>query len=295
MLLRTPPDRFEDLPGFDFDHHAVRVGEPEMAYVDEGEGEETFLLLHGEPTWSYLYREFVEPLADRGRVVAPDLIGFGRSEKYDDPEAYSFGMHYESLIGFVEALDLENVTLVCQDWGGVLGLPAALLEFPERVDRIVALNTGIPDGTQAMADRWHRTKEMLETVDELDVGAMVDGGCATTLAPEVRAAYDAPFHTEAAKAGVRTMMGLVPTDPEDEGADVGRAAQAALGDWEKPTFVLFSDSDPILSANRDPLRNAFPTAREQPDVWIEGASHFLQEDAGPEIAEHVLEFVARTG
>lgn len=295
MLIRTPSERFDDLPGFTYDRHTVSLGEPEMAYVDVGSGDDTFLLLHGEPTWSYLYRDVISTLADRGRVIAPDLIGFGRSEKYVNEADYSFGMHYESVLAFIEELDLEGITLVGQDWGGVLGLPAGALEYPERFDRLVALNTGVPDGTQEMSETWHRARETVETAQDLDVGAMVDAGCAAELSEDVRAAYNAPFHTEEAMAGVRTMMGLVPTNPDDEGADVGRRARAALAEWDKPAFVLFSDSDPILSSNRDHLRETIATATDQPDVWIEGAGHFLQEDAGREIGEEILAFVSRTG
>lgn len=298
MLVETPPERFADLPDVPYEAKRVPVGDPEIAYVDVGgndtsEADETFLLLHGEPTWSYLYRDVIEVLEDYGRVLAPDLIGFGRSEKYTDPDAYSFSMHLDTLETFVEALDLTNVTLVGQDWGGVLGLPIATRN-PERFSRIVALNTGVPDGTQEMPDVWHQAREAVETAEDLDVGRMVDQGCATALTEAERAAYNAPFQTEESMTGVRQMMGLVPLSTDDDGAEVGRQTRKRLADWEKPAFILFSDSDPILSDNRDPLRNLIPTATEQPDVWIEGAGHFLQEDAGREIGEEIAGFVERT-
>jgi len=306
MLVDTPRERFATIPEFDYAHRRVSVGEPEMAYVDvdatataDASGgptgaEETFLLLHGEPTWSFLYRDVIEALRDRGRVVVPDLIGFGRSQKYTDPDAYSFSNHLDWVESFIEALDLTDVTLVGQDWGGVLGLPVATRN-PERVSRIVALNTGVPDGTQEMPEVWHQAKAALETADDLDVGRMVDQGCSTELTEAERAAYNAPFHSRESEAGVRTMMGLVPTTPEDDGAGVGRRTRERLANWEKPAFVLFSDADPILSENRDPLRELIPTANEQPDVWVEGANHFLQEDAGTEIGREIAAFVDRTG
>jgi haloalkane dehalogenase len=291
-LVRTPPERFEGLPGDDYDAEHVSVGEPEMAYVDEGSGDETFLCLHGEPTYSFLYRKMIPGLAERGRVVAPDFVGFGRSEKYTDEDAYSFDRHFDWLVTFLQELDLDGLTLVCQDWGGILGLAAAA-HHPERFDRVVAMNTGIPDGTQEMPEVWHQFQEMVETADHLDVARLVEAGCATELPEEVLDGYRAPFHTEAVKASVRTWPGMVPLSPDDEGADVMRATRERLADWKKPAFVLFSDSDPITGPNRDPLREFLPTAAEQPDVWVEGAGHFLQEDAGGTVAEHIAAFVDR--
>lgn len=294
-LVRTPSERFEGLPGYDYEANYVSVGEPEMAYVDVGdpEADETFLCLHGEPTWSYLYRTMIPVLAERGRVVVPDFIGFGRSEKYDEMDAYSFDMHFEALEAFLDELALEDITLVCQDWGGILGLAAAG-HHPERFARLVPMNTGIPDGTQEMADVWHQFREMVETVEELDIGMLVDGGCARDVDPAVLDAYRAPFHTEAVKAGARTWPGLIPLSPDDEGADTMRAARDRLSEWEKPAFVLFGDSDPITGGGRDAFREFFPTASEQPDIWVDDAGHFLQEDAGPAVARHICDFVDRT-
>lgn len=292
-LVRTPEEKFEGLPGDDYDAEYVSVGEPEMAYADEGEGEETFLCLHGEPTYSFLYRKMIPGLAEHGRVVAPDFVGFGRSEKYTDEDAYSFDRHFDWLVAFLAELDLDGLTLVCQDWGGILGLAAAA-HHPERFDRIVPMNTGIPDGTQEMPEVWHQFREMVETADQLDVGRLVEAGCATELPEPVLDGYRAPFHTDAVKASVRTWPGMVPLSPDDEGAAVMQATRERLANWEQPAFVLFSDSDPITGPNRDPLREFLPTASEQPDVWVEGAGHFLQEDAGERVAEHIAEFVART-
>jgi len=295
--VTTPEERFADVPDYDYPHERVPVTDDgaEMAYVDvEGAGDETFLLMHGEPTWGFLYRKMIPTLSEHGRVVVPDMLGLGRSDKYTDPDDYSFDLHYESFETLLfDELDLEDVTLVCQDWGGILGLGLAG-HHPERFARIVAMNTGVPDGTQKMSDAWHEFAEFVERVEELPVGMLVENATASDLDDDVVAAYEAPFHTEASKACARTLPWLIPHSPDDEGADTMRAARERLSEWQKPAFVLFSDSDPITRNARDPLRELVPTADEQPDTWIEGAMHFLQEDAGEEIAEEIAAFVERT-
>jgi haloalkane dehalogenase len=295
--VTTPEERFEDLPGFDYERHVVTVGDDdlEMAYVDEGseDAEETFLCLHGEPTWGYLYRKMIPTLAERGRVVVPDFVGFGRSEKLTEREAYSFEFHYDTLAAFVETLDLTDLTLVCQDWGGILGLTYAAHQ-PERFARLVPMNTGVPSGRQEMPEAWEEFRSFVERVDELPVGMLIQNATATDLSEEVLAAYEAPFHTEASKAGAREWPDMVPRKGGGDGAEMTQAAASRLSEWEKPAFVLFSDSDPITRDNRDPLRELIPTASDQPDVWVEDAMHFLQEDAGEEIAEEVVAFVDRT-
>jgi haloalkane dehalogenase len=293
-LISTPDERFADLPGYDYEPRYVSVGEPEMAYVDlDGDGTETFLCLHGEPTWGYLYRKLIPTLRERGRVVVPDFVGFGRSEKYTDRDAYSFDMHYRSLERFVEQLDLTGVTLVGQDWGGILGMRLAT-QHPGRVARLVVMNTDVTDGSQEMPETWHRFAEVVATADELDVGQVLQNSCVTDLSETVLAAYDAPFPDERYKAGARTFPGLVPLDPDDPGAAEMRETRAALAEWEKPAFVLFSREDVIFSGVRDSLRELLPTASDQPDVWIDGAGHFLQEDAGEAVAEEILAFVDRS-
>jgi len=292
-LVRAPEERFEDLPEYPYDAEYVDVGGPDMAYVDEGGGEETFLCLHGEPTWSFLYRKMIPTLSDAGRVVAPDLIGFGRSDKFEDREEYTYGTLYDQVETFVTELDLTNVTLVCQDWGGLLGLPIAA-NNPDRFARLVPMNTGVMDGTQNMPDVWHDFRDMVENAPDLQISQIVDGACLTELDEDVKAAYDAPFPDESHKAGARVLPGLVPIDPDMESAKVLGDARETLQDWEKPVFVLFSDSDPITHGARDDLRELFPTADEQPDIWIEGAAHFLQEEAGEEIASEIVDFVERT-
>ena len=298
-LLTTPEEQFADVPDYDYEPQFVEVDvdreeTPRMAYVDvEGDGDETFLCLHGEPTWGFLYRKMIPGLRERGRVVVPDLIGFGRSDKFDSREEYTYEMQYRALASFVEQLDLTNVTLVCQDWGGILGLPYATNE-PERFARLVPMNTGVPSGEQEMPEAWEQFRSFVEGVEELPIGMLIENACASDLSDEVVAAYEAPFHTEAAKAGAREFPDMVPRKGGGDGSEYTKAAAKALKQWEKPAFVLFSDSDPITRGNRDPLRDLIPTASEQPDVWIEGAMHFLQEDAGEEIAEHIVAFVDRT-
>lgn len=319
-LTRPPESRFEDVPGYPYDPAFVDVGGPEMAYVEAGDpdSEETFLCLHGEPTWGYLYRKMIPTLAEEGRVIVPDFVGFGRSDTYTDLDDYTFEMFYETLTTFIERLDLQNVTLVCQDWGGVIGLPVAVLEHPERVARLVPMNTGTPTGKRGMIDAWWGFRDyMLETEDppvstviravgdfqwyhEQDeqpdpwLAPVEEGEAGLDLDPAVAAAYDAPFPTPESKAGARKWPSLVPTDTGMDGAEIGQRAVAALREWEKPSFVLFSDSDPVTRETRDAYRNLIPSADAQPDVWIEGAGHFLQEEAGEEVAEEIVGFVRRT-
>jgi haloalkane dehalogenase len=232
-------------------------------------------------------------LSDVGRVIVPDAIGFGRSDKSDERTFYTIDRHYEALVAFIETLDLTDVTLVGQDWGGILGLTAAA-NNPGRFHRLVPMNTGLPDGSTGMPDIWHQFRKFVESVDDLRIGDLVNNGCVTELSDPVKAAYDAPFQSEAVKAGARTWPGLVPTSPEDPGADLIGDARERLTSWDKPAFVLFSDADPITGPARDDLRGLIPTAAEQPDTWIEGAGHFLQEDAGEAVAEEIVAFIDRT-
>lgn len=295
-LVSTPDDRFEDVPDYDYPADSVTVADDgaEMAYVDvPGEGDETFLCLHGEPTWGFLYRKMVPGLRDRGRVVVPDFLGFGRSDKYTDVDEYGFEMHYETLERFVEALDLEGVTLVCQDWGSILGLPFAVSDQPERFDRIVAMNALLTDGEIELVDTWHRFKDMVVGADDFDVGRLVDGACVSDLGEEVMAGYRAPFPDEESKAGAYAWPPLVPRDPDMPGADRHARLREDLREWDEPFFALFSDGDPITEQYRDLFRDLVPTADREPDVWVEDAGHFLQEDAGEACAEHVVDFVDR--
>ena len=295
-LVRTPEERFEGVPDYDYPHDRVPVTDDgaEMAYVDvSGDGEETFLCLHGEPTWGFLYRKMIPRLRERGRVVVPDFLGFGRSDKYTDEDRYGFEMHYDALRTFVETLDLEGVTLVCQDWGSLLGLPFAVSEQPERFDRIVAMNALLTDGETELPETWYRFRDMVVEAEDFDVARLVDGACVTDLPEDVLAGYAAPFHDEESKAGAYAWPPMVPQRPEDPGADRHARLREDLQSWEEPFFVLFSDSDPITEHYRDLFRDLVPTATDEPDVWVEGAGHFLQEDAGEACADRVVDFVDR--
>lgn len=296
-VVKTPEERFEEIDGFPYEPRYVEVEaegeELRMGYADHNDGDECFLLIHGEPTWGYLYRKMIPGLAGEGRVVVPDLIGFGRSDKPTKMDDYTYSLQYSALESFIEKTDLENVTLVCQDWGGLLGL-YAVSQMPERFSRVVPMNTGLPDGTQEMSDEWHQFKEFVEATENLPIGSMIEGGCVRDLNEEVKEGYEAPFPDPKYMAGARAMPLRVPLTPNDGGASEMVEAREFFSEWQKPAFVLFSDKDPITRPSRDWFRDLIPTAKKQPDVWIEDAGHFLQEDAGEEIAEYIVEFVRRT-
>lgn len=289
-VLHTPPERFADLPGFDYQPRYLPVeDELPMAYVEAGPaGGAPVLLLHGEPTWSFLYRAVIPVLAGAGlRVVAPDLIGFGRSGKPAGIADHSYARHVEWVRRFAfDALDLRGVTVVGHDWGGLIGLRLAT-EHPDRVARIVATNTGLPTGDQQMPEVWLRFREAVRTAPELDIARLVQSGCQHPLPPEVRAAYDAPFPDESFKAGPRAMPDLVPTRPDDPASAANRTAWERLSRWDRPFLVAFSDSDPITSGMAPVLARIVPGARS---VTITGARHFLQEDAADQLAAAIADF-----
>ncbi len=290
-VFRTPDDRFADLPDFPFEPHYVDVNGLRIHYVDEGAGE-TVLCLHGEPTWAYLYRKMIPLLAARHRVVAPDFVGFGRSDKLTEQGEYSFDLHADTLSGFVEAMDLREVTLVVHDWGGLVGLAVAAAH-PERFARLVIMNTFLPTGEETKSPAFLRWRQYVERQPDLDVGRVVAMGAAH---PEQvpRAAYDAPFPTAASKAGAAAWPLMVPMTPDDPVAAVMRSTRERLAAWHKPAFVLFADEDPILGGAHPFFRRLIPTAADQPEVFVKDASHFLQEDQGAEIAGHILDFIERT-
>lgn len=295
--LRTPDERFASLADFPYRPHYADVGDDlRMAWVEDGPADgEPVLLLHGEPSWSFLYRSIMPVLADAGlRAVAPDLIGFGRSDKPVDQGEHSYARHVEWVrrLAF-DVLDLTGVTLVGQDWGGLIGLRLAA-EHPERFARIVAANTGLPTGDQDMPEVWHRFRVAVQTAPELDVARLVAAGCVRGLSPEARAAYDAPFPDERFKAGPRAMPGLVPHRPDDPASEANRAAWQRLAASSTPMLVAFGDSDPITGAMGPVLRRAMAGAAGREHPVIAGAGHFLQEDAGPELAAAVVDFVRST-
>jgi haloalkane dehalogenase len=297
-VLRTPDARFEALVDFDFEPRYALVpdgdgGELRMAYVEAGPSDgPVALLLHGEPSWSFLYRHVIGVLSDAGiRSIAPDLVGFGRSDKPADPADHSYARHVEWVRALAfDVLDLRDVTMVGQDWGGLIGL-RLVAEHPDRFARVVAANTGLPTGDLPMPDIWWQFREAIEKADSLDIGRFVQAGCQRPMSDEVRAAYDAPFPDESFKAGARAMPGLVPTSPEDPAAEANRAAWGELTRWERPFLVAFSDGDPITGAMAPILQTSIPGARGLVHPVIKDAGHFLQEDAGVELGEVVAGFM----
>jgi haloalkane dehalogenase len=300
QVLRTPDERFRDLPGFPFEPRYVEVpsgedGALRMAYVDEGpRGAEVVLLLHGEPSWSFLYRKVIGALTGAGlRAVAPDLVGFGRSDKPAAREDYSYQRHVDWVKSFLAATDLERVTLVCQDWGGLIGL-RIVGEEPERFDRVVAANTFLPTGDQPMPEAFFQWRTFSQTVPELPVGAIVKMGCAREVAAEVIAAYDAPFPDESFKAGARAFPMLVPASPDDPASEPNRRAWETLRRYGKPFLTAFGDSDPITRGADRALQSMIPGAHGQAHTTLARAGHFLQEDDGEALGQAVADFVRRT-
>jgi haloalkane dehalogenase len=290
-VLRTPEERFADLPDFPYEPRYATVADGlRMAYVEAGPADaRPALLLHGEPTWSFVYRRIIPILADAGvRVVAPDLVGFGRSDKPADVADHTYAGHVEWVRAFAfDALDLREVTVVGHDWGGLIGLRLAT-EHAGRVAAVVATNTGLPTGDQEMPEVWLRFREAVRTAPVLDVPRLVRSGCHTTVAPEVLAAYDAPFPDESFKAAPRAMPGLVPATPDDPAATPNRVAWQRLSTWDKPFLVAFSDSDPITSPMAPVLSRIVPGATS---VTITGAGHFVQEDAGDRLGAAIAAFL----
>ena len=297
-LVRTPDECFAGLTGFDHQARYADVADGEggtlrMSWVEEGPADgPVVLLLHGEPTWSYLYRDVMEVLTAAGlRSVAVDLVGFGRSDKPTDPADHSFARHVEWVRELVfDVLDLREVTLVGQDWGGLIGL-RLVAENPDRFARVVAANTGLPTGDFDMPEVWWQFRRAVESAPTLDVGRLVAAGCVRGMSDDVRAAYDAPFPDESCKAGPRAMPGLVPTHPDDPATQANRSAWTELAKWEKPFLVAFSDGDPITGAMAPIIRKQVPGTKGLHHPVIAGAGHFLQEDAGQDLGRVVAEFV----
>lgn len=292
-ILRTPEARFERLPDYPFATHYVSVDGLRMHYVDEGPTDgDIILMLHGEPSWSYLYRKMIPPFAEAGyRAVAPDLIGFGKSDKLADGEVYSYERHVAWLWGWLEELGLRDITLVCQDWGSLLGL-RLVAEHPERFSRVVLANGGLPTGNEEMPTVFKVWQTFSQTTPVLPVGRILQQGTVTPLDEATVAAYNAPFPSEGYKAAARVFPALVPTRPDDPAAPANRKAWQSLETFDKPFLTLFSDGDPITRGAERAFQARVPGAKGQPHTTIEGAGHFLQEDRGKELAERVLGWLA---
>ena len=296
-FLRTPDDRFDNLPGYPFEPNYVSVpdgdgGELHMHYVDEGPADgEVVLCLHGEPSWSYLYRKMIPIFVDAGyRAIAPDLCGFGRSDKPASRDNYTYASHMAWLTAFVETLDLTGITLVCQDWGGLLGL-RLVGEQPERFARIAAANTFLPTGDNPPGEAFLAWQTFSQETPVFKVGNIVNGGCVSDLSDEIVAAYDAPFPDETYKEGARQFPLLVPTSPDNPASEANRAAWEVLKKWDKPVLTAFSDSDRITAGGDLELQSLIPGTNGQPHTTIVGGGHFLQEDQGEDFANAVVGFM----
>ncbi len=296
-VLRTPDDHFADLPDYPFAPHTLTIADADgtdlrVHYIDEGPRDAApVLLLHGEPSWSYLYRKFVGPLVAQGhRVIAPDLIGFGKSDKPAARDDYSYERHVAWMSAWLTAIDLTDVTLFCQDWGGLIGL-RMVAAFPDRFARLIIANTGLPTGS-GMSDGFDAWCKFSQTVDPFPTGIIVNGGAVRDLSAAEMAAYDAPFPDETYKAGARQLPLLVPVTPEHASVAENKAAWAVLEGFDKPVLTCFSDSDAVTKGGERMFIERMPGARGQPHRIIANAGHFLQEDQPEELVALIAEFIA---
>lgn len=293
--LRTPDERFDNLPDYPFVPNYVDVGGLRMHYVEEGTNEEEIvLMLHGEPSWSYLYRKMIPIVAAAGfRAIAPDLIGFGRSDKPTTFGDYSYQRHVDWVFSLVQQLDLTNVTLFCQDWGGLIGLRIAA-EHPDRFKRIIVANTFLPTGDHKPNTAFLKWQAFSQKVPVFDVGNILQMATTTMLSDDVIAAYNAPFPDETYKAGARIFPALVPTSPDDPAAPANRKAWEVLKRWEKPFLTAFSDKDPIMAGIDKIFQKLVPGTKGQPHTTIVDGGHFLQEDKGEELGKLIVDFIHHT-
>ena len=290
-ILRTPEHHFADLHDYSFAPHYQMLGELRMHYVDEGpRGGTPILMLHGEPTWSYLYRKMIPLFAKDGyRALAPDLIGFGKSDKPTDIGDYSYQKHVDWLSEWIEKLDLKNITLFCQDWGSLLGLRIAA-EQQHRFARIMVSNGFLPTARQSVSSGFKIWRAFARYSPVFPIGRIVNSGCVTKLSPEEIAAYDAPFPSSKYKAGTRAFPRLVPTEENDPAVPANRAAWDKLGRWQKPFLCVFGKNDPVLGGADKPLIEHVPGAKGQPHARIWGG-HFIQEDRGPELVQRLIQWM----
>jgi haloalkane dehalogenase len=299
-VLRTPDDRFKNLKGFPFEPKYAEVSDGEgghlrIHYVDEGpRNAAPILMMHGEPSWSFLYRKMIPIFLDaRYRSVAPDLIGFGRSDKPAHRSNYTYNRHVEWMTAWLNQVDLQQITLVCQDWGGLIGL-RLLAAHPERFSRVVTANTGLPTGDFPISEAFLQWRKFSIEAPEFNVGQIINMGTLSDLSEEILEAYNAPFPDETYKEGARVFPSLVPISPDDPAAQANRQAWEVLSKFEKPFLTAFSDGDPITRGGEQIFQKRVPGANGQPHTVIKDGGHFLQEDQGEEFARVVVDFMIKT-
>ncbi|MGI9576773.1 MAG: haloalkane dehalogenase [Microthrixaceae bacterium] len=296
--VRTPDDRFENLPGYDFEPNYATIpdedgGELRVHYIDFGlRSGEVVLLMHGEPSWSYLYRKMIPILAEAGyRVIVPDLVGFGRSDKPTEQSDYTYARHVAWMRSLLfDHLDLTGLNMFCQDWGGLVGL-RLVAESPERFDRVCVGNTGMPTGTGA-TDAFRMWRDFASNTEDFDAGGIIQMGTVDEMPDGVVAAYNAPYPDDSYKAGARIFPALVPVEEDNPAVPDNIAAWERLAEFDKPFLVAFSDGDPITAGGDGVFHAKVPGTKGQPHTTIEGGGHFLQEDQGPQIARKLIEWMA---
>jgi len=298
--LRTPDERFQELADYTFQPHYLQVDDTEggdlrIHYVDEGPRDANpVLMLHGEPSWSYLYRHMISGFVAKGhRAVAPDLVGFGRSDKPSERSDYTYERHVLWMGDWLRAVDLRNITLFCQDWGGLIGL-RLWAEMPDRFDRIVVANTALPTGDQPLGDTFENWRKFSQEVPVFPAGGILKGGTVRPMSDHTIAAYDAPFPDESYKAGARQFPMLVPASPADPASEPNRKAWEVIRRLETPVLTAFGADDMVMKGIDTVFQNLCPGAAGQPHVLLPDAGHFLQEDVGPELVHLTCDFIART-
>jgi haloalkane dehalogenase len=298
--LRTSDEHFSNLPDYPFDPNYVEIPDGEggslrMHYVDEGpRSADPVLLLHGEPSWSYLYRKMIPIITQAGyRAIVPDLMGFGRSDKPAERGDYTYQRHVDWVQTWLDHLAVERITLVCQDWGGLIGL-RLVANNPDRFARVVTANTGLPTGDTPMSDAFLKWRKFSIEVPDFDVAAIIAMGCQKPLPENVAAAYNAPFPDDTYKAAARIFPSLVPIAPDDPAAPANRKAWEVLSNYDKPFLTAFSDGDPITRGGERIFQKRVPGAKNQPHVTIKGGGHFLQEDCGEELAGVIVDLIRKT-
>ncbi len=294
-FVRTAEARFAQLPDFPYTPHYTVVGGLRIAHIDEGPRDApVVLLMHGEPAWSFLYRKMIPVLLQAGyRVVAPDLVGFGRSDKPTRAADYSYLNHVLWMSAWLEAQDLRQITLFSQDWGSLIGLRLAA-EAPQRFDRIVLANGGLPTGAMPVPRAFKIWRAFARYSPWFPIGRIVKAGCVDGLTPQEAAAYDAPFPTRRHRLAARLFPTFVPTTPDDPERARNEAAWAVFEGWEKPFLTLFSNRDPVTRGGHRIWHQRVPGAKGQPHAVTRGAGHFLQEDRGPEVAQAIVAFMRAT-